>query len=524
MAEPYIWGNLARANNDATLIDEAIGVAINAHNDNPDAHLGDDQALQSHRAAEIIDHLAESVVNDKIRVGARAYVAVVGTEPGDDYDNLEDAVDYAWSKGGGSIKIRKGVYQPTRDLKVRYGVDIYGEGPLETIIDMDEHGLRALNFAQNYKLEVLLKPTISTREGEGDAEVLNNDIIDPEWLTDVYYVGIPTLMGEDGYFGPSSFYGSVYLADLAEYEDIYSDVDIQPTLTATDGSDIVHVNGWQLCSGFEEFQGYMLQTSGGSWGIVEEYLGDGDFRLMEPVTGSTSRDIGIMVSGDAGRMSIVQGVTIEARDTEYLMRVDAGKGRVFFRDTTIQLGTGLFEYPDYFSTIIGGGVRFENTVIYCNASSTNFWVSGATFRNCAITWSGGVNLYDLGGSGVVFENCSFGNGLGGSIANIQHYTSFQNCGFANCVSGTIQVGGASSGTIPQPHVFFNSCDFHTLGYSGISFYGYGLIFVGCFFYNPPGTVGLHSSSRYSTMSCCVFKSTIGTAPTNCVMVGNIAMA
>ena len=65
MGNPYIWAGLERANNDPTTIDQAIAEAVAAHDDNPDAHLGDDQSLQSHRASEIIDHRAESVVNDQ---------------------------------------------------------------------------------------------------------------------------------------------------------------------------------------------------------------------------------------------------------------------------------------------------------------------------------------------------------------------------------------------------------------------------------------------------------------------------
>ena len=57
MANPYIWAGLERATNDPTTIDQAIAEGVAAHNDDPDAHLGPGQALESHRAAEIIDHL-----------------------------------------------------------------------------------------------------------------------------------------------------------------------------------------------------------------------------------------------------------------------------------------------------------------------------------------------------------------------------------------------------------------------------------------------------------------------------------
>lgn len=108
MSNPYIWAGLQRANNDPTTIDEAIGEAITAHNDDPDAHLGADQALESHRASEIIDHRAESVVNDKIATIARAYVAIVDPSSSVDFDTIQEAITYATGKNGGTIYLAPG--------------------------------------------------------------------------------------------------------------------------------------------------------------------------------------------------------------------------------------------------------------------------------------------------------------------------------------------------------------------------------------------------------------------------------
>lgn len=64
MPDP-VWGLLPKAQDDAQTINEAVDAAITAHNNDPDAHLGDGQSLQSHRASDIIDHLARSVYRDK---------------------------------------------------------------------------------------------------------------------------------------------------------------------------------------------------------------------------------------------------------------------------------------------------------------------------------------------------------------------------------------------------------------------------------------------------------------------------
>ena len=62
-----LWGMIAKALDDNQTIDEAIAVAITEHNANEDAHLGVGESLQSHKASEIIDHEALSVVTDKIQ-------------------------------------------------------------------------------------------------------------------------------------------------------------------------------------------------------------------------------------------------------------------------------------------------------------------------------------------------------------------------------------------------------------------------------------------------------------------------
>jgi len=68
MAEP-VWGMLQKAQDDSETIEQAIARLIAEHNTNEEAHLGVGQSLQSHKASEIIDHLAQSVVADKVKDG-----------------------------------------------------------------------------------------------------------------------------------------------------------------------------------------------------------------------------------------------------------------------------------------------------------------------------------------------------------------------------------------------------------------------------------------------------------------------
>lgn len=120
------WENLGKNALDPTTISEAIDAKITNHNDDPEAHLGEDQALESHRAAEIIDHLAESVVNDKIASLARAYTAIVDPDSESDFDTLEAAVDYVNSLGGGNILLKEGTHYLDSDIYMLGNIDLTG--------------------------------------------------------------------------------------------------------------------------------------------------------------------------------------------------------------------------------------------------------------------------------------------------------------------------------------------------------------------------------------------------------------
>jgi len=61
------WGQLAKSQTDPEKIEEAIKRLINEHNADPEAHLVEGGSLKSHKMAEIIDHLVESIVADKIK-------------------------------------------------------------------------------------------------------------------------------------------------------------------------------------------------------------------------------------------------------------------------------------------------------------------------------------------------------------------------------------------------------------------------------------------------------------------------
>ncbi|MFA5298131.1 MAG: hypothetical protein WC389_07985 [Lutibacter sp.] len=60
---------LAKSQTDNETIEEAIDRIVAEHNADETSHLGVGESLQSHKAAEIIDHLASSIIADKIGIG-----------------------------------------------------------------------------------------------------------------------------------------------------------------------------------------------------------------------------------------------------------------------------------------------------------------------------------------------------------------------------------------------------------------------------------------------------------------------
>lgn len=152
MSEPYIWGNLSRTINDPTKVDEAISEAVAAHNDDPDAHLEAGQALESHRAAEIIDHRAESVVNDKLASVARTWTAIVGSGLEGDFLSLQAAVEYVISVGGGSIFLENGDYYLSGKVDLKGVITIAGRSKELCTINGDYTGGDYLNVAYDSSL------------------------------------------------------------------------------------------------------------------------------------------------------------------------------------------------------------------------------------------------------------------------------------------------------------------------------------------------------------------------------------
>lgn len=74
-----VWGNLFKSQISSEKIEEAVARMIQDHEDDPDAHVETGESLQSHKAAAVIDHIARSIVTDKIALLA-VTVAELGNQ------------------------------------------------------------------------------------------------------------------------------------------------------------------------------------------------------------------------------------------------------------------------------------------------------------------------------------------------------------------------------------------------------------------------------------------------------------
>lgn len=128
------WFNLSKTATDATTIGEEIEAQISEHNDDPNAHIDTGQSLEVHRLSEVIDHLAESVVNDKLAARARAHIAIVDPSTEGDFDTIASAIEYAHDNGGGNILITPGTHYITGETVLPIDVNLIGVDPDTCIV------------------------------------------------------------------------------------------------------------------------------------------------------------------------------------------------------------------------------------------------------------------------------------------------------------------------------------------------------------------------------------------------------
>jgi len=124
------WGMLQKSLVDNETIEQAIVRLVTEHNNDETAHLGVGQSLQSHKASEVIDHLAKSILAEKLHTSAEVFECVVAPVGGD-YTSIQDAID----SGKKRIFVKAGTYIIDSPITIRgSNYLIQGENKWDTVI------------------------------------------------------------------------------------------------------------------------------------------------------------------------------------------------------------------------------------------------------------------------------------------------------------------------------------------------------------------------------------------------------
>lgn len=133
MAE-VTWKDLAKTVTDKTKISEEIDEDIKTHNEDASAHKQSGEAIDTHRIAEILDHIDEAVTNPKLKAKVRGFAAIVDAAGNYDYTTIQPAIDYVNGLGGGKILILNGTYNHTENLTLYSNIVLQGETPAGVVI------------------------------------------------------------------------------------------------------------------------------------------------------------------------------------------------------------------------------------------------------------------------------------------------------------------------------------------------------------------------------------------------------
>lgn len=395
MAESYIWGNLNRSVTDSTLIDEAIDEAITAHNDNPDAHFGPDGSLESHRMSEVIDHRAESVVNDKIRSTARRYVAIVDPNSEFDFDTLAEAVEYAKGIGGGDIFIKRGTHYLTSDIKISPTISFYGEGAGETQIE-------SVNSSGN---ALIYYTTANSSSGIGYFNSSLDGYDSFKWSSYMESTNPPvvgqflSIVGDGNYKLQVTEYNSA--TDIVYLEDALHDLG--------DESEVELLAGYQLVNGASELTVITNDKSGfADWypgmaavlmnltstPITIERLGDNKFKLSNPYTGATTLRPGEFQY--LGQTTInFEGLSTTRGNYAVNVGGNSGNARNFVQNCQNIIVTNL------------NSVYYQNCKFKCIAGSTIALRGSSVWDNCLFIASSNASAGMLLTGKSVLKNCIF---------------------------------------------------------------------------------------------------------------------
>lgn len=275
------WGSLPKTQDNAQTVDQQIDAKIADHEADPSAHLGEDEALTSHRASEIIDHVAKSIVNDKIIEVARAYTAILKIPTTQASNYFFPAVQYeedplvivSPSKtipeilGRLSPDDSEYIYMPmvpewgtyfqmqnpdlpvgTKAVKIKLHIRAKILNPTVTNLDfgfMYNGGYDEADFQATSAWQDFTKEIVQMVDGNDIFGVINQDRLDA-YTFDVFVMPVGTDTTKNQ-LAISSFYIEVFVPADAEREDFFDLKDAVDYVNSLGGGSIFVKNGAYEC-------------------------------------------------------------------------------------------------------------------------------------------------------------------------------------------------------------------------------------------------------------------------------------
>jgi len=194
MPDPISWYALGRTISDPTTIMEAIDQKILEHNQDPGAHGFNDEALYLHRNQYLIDHLNYSIYNIKLNPASRPIKAFVDVGGAAEFSDIQKAIDYVSSLGGGKIVIKAGVYNLNSSIYLKSNISLVGENAASTILRFNVsspypgYGVKAIGDNSPYSTgTVSVNYNSKTVTGSGTAFLSNVSSGDYIRLNGVWY-------------------------------------------------------------------------------------------------------------------------------------------------------------------------------------------------------------------------------------------------------------------------------------------------------------------------------------------------
>jgi len=496
------WEMMPKSQDDTSLISDAIDQAISDHNDDVDAHLGTDQALQSHRAAEIIDHLAESVVNDKLAPLARRYVAIVDPTSVSDFDTIAGAVDHALAKGGGDIFIKRGKHYISSDLLINPTISISGEGIEETRVIITDATTAGINIVREIPHLPTSIGTVTSTSGSdiltfttpltGDTSVHIGRAIRhsdsgghvPKRITEVIsttQVRVTPAVTTGGVLGGCS------IGDGGELTTDSNELKLYGNLTVSDTNVTL---------------GSQLLTNGiGTGFTVVDIIDDQTILLSDTYTDDTEfNGINFVYSG-LERAQFTD-FTLENQTSAYGIYCESAVYSGDLEETSIDVLRMSFVGGGTYVAVAGPRTTVRDSRFESNTSNSLELNSGGLVENCIFRSLASGARALLGGNGCRVVRCRFEIGSGSShnwLSDTSAAMNLEGNTFIGLNNLTIQ-SYPDDATFRSAYIAGNVFNFSSTRRLTIS--GTNVVFMGNFIEGATSTILLNSSS------------------TDCVVVGN----